>query len=271
MTTSPGWQAPTVVSDSPGWTEPPGVLAITIGDLLIRTGMRLCPDMGSRWVLRSGGLAGWRTTTTDRTATQRRPAAGGLIVGRPDAEARQLVVSAMLLGATAQDVSRSLDRLAVLRRTTLTVAEHDRQLVREADVRITQVQETATTPTITDLTISMVADDPLRYSSAWIPITNGTQLLANAGDQTAWPIVELVGPHSPLTVQHPGGTLQLSALAVGVRRIIDCRTGALFNTAGVRVAGASGAWPLVPAGGGSWVISGLGAGSARVKRSEAWS
>jgi hypothetical protein len=193
-------------------------------------------------------------------------------VGPPDVEARQLAVSAVLLGASAVDVEDALDALSRLRRTLLQVAPLDSPL-RESDVRITSVLETPASPEITNVTITIVADDPLRYSAQWQTIANGSNTVINRGGATAWPVIELVGPHPGATIAHPGGVWVMPALAAGVVRTIDCRGGAVRNSAGGRLwsqLASTGPWPRVPPGGTVWTVSGLGAGTARAKRLEAW-
>ena len=271
-----GWvELPVPQTSSPGWQEPEPAqdFDVRLGDIRIRSGGRP-PRSGWRAFLRWAGLTGWLGSAQDATQTVTHPSGDGLVPGSPRLEARQITVSMAIIGANERACRDGLDVLARVRRTTLVVAERDRGLVREADVRVTTMQETRIGLDAWAVTLSLIADDPVRHSGEWVALGNGPITLANRGDLTAWPLVELVGPHGTITITHPGGVRTVWSMGVGVRRTLDCRTGALFDGDGNRVnilQAGEGAWPRVPAGGGQWTVAGLGAGSARMRRSEAWS
>ena len=272
---SPGYAPrPFIAPSSPGWFETPDPdLVVKLGpdEFSTRSGI---PETGWRVGLRRGGLKGWRTYARDNTAVTAHPSGEGQVPGIRTTDARAITIAAVITAATGSGVDDALDELCRRRRVTLTVNDLRRGYSREADVRVIQIQETPIGDGICDITISVVADDSMRFSSERYTLTNGANMMVNRGPATSWPRIDLVGPHGPITIQHSGGILAHPALPSGARRRIDCRNGvALDMPAGARLwgpAAPTGPWPRVAPGGGTWTISGLGAGSASVTRTEAW-
>ena len=233
---------------------------------------RPAPVVGG-WVVGLTGLEGWDEPATDESSTSDHPSGDGLVAGLPRLGARRISLSCTLYASSIHglgSLADAMDAMSVQRRTVFRVAEGLRGVSREVDVRLVQAQMTRRSPTVGVLTLSLAADDPVRWSSEVLPLTNGTLRLRNRGSVTAWPLIDLVGPHSALTITHPGGTFTLPAISSGQSRLVDCRSGAVY-AGGVRVSGGSGSWPRVPAGSGSWTIDDLKSESALLRRGEAWS
>lgn len=229
------------------------------------------------WILILKNLAGWDERADDNTTTTAHWSGAGQTASAPGTKARQLTLQAVIRGTSDRGPGSpraAADAVARVAKATLTVAEHARAITRQADVRVAQMVTSRTNPWSYLLTLSLVADDPLRYSAESRPLANGANLLPNRGDAAAFPRLALVGPHGGLSIVHPGGTWTLPALGSGVTRQVDFRERHAFDAAGARVFGAgagSGPVPRVLPGGSTWTITGLGAGSAILSRAEAWS
>lgn len=196
----------------------------------------------------------------------------GAFVVAQQVNARTVEMRGLLKTRTPQRLWEMRDQFASLKRNTLTVDEQDLGYSRLATVRIVDrdVELVPGAPLIAQYTLTLVADDPLRYGSATRSLSNGTNAIPNAGDEDASPTLTLTGPHSAVTIVHPGGTYTFAALSSGTR-VLDFRNGDVWN-ASTRVFGVeSGPRPVVRSGGSSWTVSGLGAGSATLARYEAWS
>ena len=271
---SPGWfPAPLGATSTPGWVQPADDLTVRLGTLSFATSHATPPPSPGSWLLSLHAIGGWEDAADDETPTTPHASGDGLVAGARRLGRRSVILTGLLIGtakAGPGSPAEAADALARQARATLYVAE-DLGLAREADVRLAQKQITRIPGAahLARFTLTLTADDPLRYGSSTRALTNGANALMNRGDMTAWPLIELTGPHNALTITHPGGTFTFPALASG-SRTIDCRNGAVWNGS-TRVTGASGGWPKVPAGGGSWTVSGLGAGTATLRRFEAWS
>lgn len=275
MTTSPGWTPATpFITNSPGWndtTKDP--IDVRLGGIRLRTDYSVRQDHG--WEASLDTISGWWDSVDDMTTVLDHPSGDGFVAGTTRLD-RRLITLTGVIESTKDfgpgSVQAAADTLRRMKRATLVVDETRRGLAREVDCRIRVAIGGGPAPWLASYVVSAVADDPLLYNAGTRPLTSG--VLANRGDMTAWPIVELVGPHSALAITHPGGTWTLPALGSGVQRTVDCRNGRVFDADGVRVFGVgagSGPWPRVPAGGGEWTVSGLGSGAARLRRWEAWS
>lgn len=223
-----------------------------------------------------GGLDGWTARTQDGSEVAGHWSGQGQTVGAARSEARQITIRCLLLGSAVRglgSVSDGIEALSRLSRTTLVVAESSLGLVRCADVRVVEIQPPSRLGGLSaNVTLSLTADDPLRYSAESRPLTNGTVLLPNRGDATAFGRLTLTAPHGAISIVHPGGTWTFPALASG-SRLVDFRELRVWNAAtGARVFGeGAGPVPRVLPGGSSWTVSGLGAGTAVLSRAEAWS
>jgi hypothetical protein len=224
------------------------------------------PNAGE-WLLNLRDIAGWRVRADDSTDTSDHWSGQGQVAGPPKTPGRQISIETELCG----DLEAGLDAVSRLASATLVVAEEDRALARLADVRQIQLMETRITPTFSVVTLSLVADDPLRYSAESRHLSNGSLLLPNRGDQWAAPRLFLAGPHDAISIGHHTGTWTFPALASGQSRLIDCRERIVWNGTGRVFGASSGPWPRVQPGGATWVVSGLGAGKAILSRAEAWS
>ncbi len=245
---------------------------VTLGGIQIRASRAHVPAAGE-WALYLVRLDGWRVRGNDNTDTSPAWSGQGQVAGQESREARAITIACDLVG-TADDGPGSplegLDAVSRLGRTTLTVSEDGRGLVRTCGVRLVEVQESRIGTQFSQLTLSLVADDPLRYSSQTRALTNGTALLPNRGDTSAFPRLALTGPHGAISITHPGGTWTFPALASG-SRLVDFRELQVWD-GNSRVFGeGAGPAPRVLPGGSSWTVAGLGAGSAVLSRAEAWS
>lgn len=197
------------------------------------------------------------------------------MVGAGKDQERQVSIESLVVATEASgpgSVWAALTAFGRFSKTTFIVADDGEALVRTADVRMVDMDESILTDRLALLTISLVADDPLRYSAESRPLTNGTILLPNRGDATAFGRLTLTAPHGAISIVHPGGTWTFPALASG-SRLVDFRELRVWNAAtGARVFGeGAGPVPRVLPGGSSWTVSGLGAGTAVLSRAEAWS
>jgi len=222
------------------------------------------------WLLTLRSITGWRSPASDGTEASPHWSGRGNVASSDREEGRQVVIEGLLLADSAQMLNEGLDVLGRLKRAPLVVAEGSRALVRTADVRMTQMQETKLTPTIAQVTLNLAADDPIRYSAESRTLTNGANLLPNRGDATAFGRLTLTAPHGAISITHPGGVWTFPALATG-SRLIDFRELEVWN-GNARVFGAAaGPAPRVLPGGSSWTVAGLSTGSAILTRAEAWS
>ena len=245
-------------------------LSVSLGGLEFRPLYALPP--AGQWYAEVADLTGWWEPARDGTDTTPHWSGQGQITGVPQLEARQLTLEGSLIGSTVEGIGsahQALEQFRRLRRTTLRVAELD--VVREADVRIVQLQASRVGPWEVAVTVSMVADDPLLYSSESRYITgNGLLKLANRGNTWAAGRLALVGPHNPITISHFDGVWSFPVLGAGAARLIDFREQVVWNGNARQFGVGAGPWPRVGPGGATWVIAGLGSGSAILSRTEAW-
>ena len=239
-------------------------------------GLRLATDLadveaGAAARIVASDLVGWDDDVPDETTSDGHPSGDGTVSGPLERGARRLVIPGYVFGDSIAAAHRAKAQLRRARSGRLVVEDRALGLTLEASVRRVGLVWDRVTDHAHEFTLSLKADDPLRYSTATLPMANGALTLPNRGDEAASPLLELSGPHGAITVVHPGGTWRLTAVAAGVTRVHDVRNGDVWQ-GGVRVFGTeSGAAPSVAAGGSAWTVSGLGSGSARVRRFEAFS
>lgn len=258
---------PEWMSDDAGllssWGQDVGPTEVRFGDVTLRAQSE---RPGSIAV---ASIEGWYDAARDATPTSPHPSGDGQVLGAPRFGARVIQIGGHVSGSRAE-VQRAKDSLARQRQGVLVIAERSYGVSREAQARRTGLSFERVAPTFERFTLTLLAPDPLRHSTATVPLSNGPVPLANRGDAAAWPTIELTGPHGALSLTHPGGTFYFPALSAGQSRVIDCRDGVVW-AGQVRVHGVgSGAWPRVPEGGASWTVTGIGSGGARVRRFEAW-
>ncbi len=231
------------------------------------------PSAGS-WCIALRTINGWKSRAQDGTDASEHWSGQGQSAGAPKVEARQVSLECAVIGSSDRgggSPEAGLDALSRLSRTTLTVAEDARGLVRCADVRLVQPQDSRISPTVAFVTLSLTADDPLRYSAESRSLANGTMLLPNRGDAAAFGRLFLMGPHSAITIAHPGGTWTFPALGSGESRLVDWRELRVWQGVYRTFGEGSGPAPRVLPGGSQWTVSGLGSGIAVLSRAEAWS
>jgi len=249
--------------------------SLSLGGIQILTAPDATFSTPWRFLLAPAGLTGWRTRAQDATDVSPHWSGAGSVAGSTSIEGRQLIIEGYVQGKLPGSVEEGLDAIARLSKTTLTVGEDVRALVRVSDVRVTQMQESRLSATLAKVTLNLTADDPLRYSAESRLLVNGTTWLPNRGDAWAAPRLALAGTHGALTISHHAGTWAFPALASGDSRLIDFREGRTWDDSGARVFGAgAGTGPVPKVGPGAptwWTVSGLGAGTAILTRCEAWS
>ena len=179
-------------------------------------------------------------------------------------------------------LEEGLDQLARLHRGLLKISELKRGIYREADAHVTDVQISREKDWLAKVTISLQADDPLRYGVSEMPLSPHTILL-NPGDARCWPVLELTGSIEDIRIVHPGGTFTHASLAANQTVVVDGSKGAVFNKrTGQRTWDWSGPFPRVDPGGAEWDTTGFPAlGSSEtgievlsgtsVRRFQAWS
>ena len=268
-----GWDPHSGSNGGPGFVAPVGEprLHVTLGD------MPMTPDADYRGVPQAGviwrvvSIDGWREPAESDTSTVRGPGGEGVLVLSPRVGPRSIIIDSNVISAPSEPwrVQQMIERLSRQREVALHVNEAQAGFHRELDVRLLSVRTSWRTPFWATVTLSLQADDPLRYGTAVQDLQNGRNVLLNPGDAMAYPIIDLRGPHSVVTVTHDGGTYSFPALASGQRRTIDCRHGDVW-AGDARVFVGSGPWPRVGVGGAEWTITGLGSGTASVRRFQAW-
>ena len=268
-----GWDTHSGSNGGPGFVAPVGEprLHVTLGD------MPMTPDADYRGVPQAGviwrvvSIDGWREPAESDTSTVRGPGGEGVLALSPRVGPRSIIIDSNVISAPSEPwrVQQMIERLSRQREVALHVNEAQAGFHRELDVRLLSVRTSWRTPFWATVTLSLQADDPLRYGSGVQDLKNGRNVLINPGDAVAYPIIELRGPHSALSITHDGGTYSFPALSSGQRRTIDCRHGDVWN-GDSRVFVGSGPWPRVGVGGAEWTITGLGSGAASVRRFQAW-
>lgn len=273
MTSTPGWAPPAFGMRGPsGWVDDSRSdfnVTATFGGLTLSSRH----DPLHLYAYRLQGVEGWEDYAPDDTRTMRHQSGDGDVALLRRMGARSIELFGYILAVEQPQpmlavASRALRRV---RAGVLTVDEHDLGQRLEVDARVVN------TPTIRRLSpgfarfsIFLVADDPLRYSTDTLTLRNGSVAVRNLGDATLSPVLDLVGPHGAITITHPGGTYTFAALAAGQRRTLDWRNGDVWN-GNVRVFSVEGGRrPAVLAGGSTWTVSGLGTGTATLRRFEAW-
>ena len=225
------------------------------------------------WVCILRSLSGWDDRSQDATDPSPHPSGIGQVAGATATAARQISIEAEVRGMSGQGAASpraGLDAIARIARAPFIVSEDARAIVRLADVRVTQAVSSRIWRCAYQLTLTLTADDPLRYSAESRALTNGTVLLPNRGDATAFGRLALTAPHGAISITHPGGVWTFPALTTG-SRLVDFRELRVWN-GNARVFGeGAGPAPRVLPGGSSWTVSGLGAGAAVLSRAEAWS
>lgn len=272
-TTSPGWNPPPrAVSDSPGWQRPVSdkFVRVLLGSVELHT-TRIEPDVGE-WLLSMAEWSGWEEPAPLDTEEVAHPSGDGQIPGVQRLGPRPITLSGLVKASSDYghgSLTEALSGLSRIRRATFRVVERE-GLTREADVRVSRLQSTRRGLRVAPYTLSLVADDPLRYSGETVS-RNGQVLLSNRGDEVAWPLIRVLGG-STVTIVSATGTFRVT-IPSSVIHTINCREGIIWNSAGwvVDAATTTGPWPRVPPGGDMWTISGVPAGQVTISRHEAWS
>lgn len=245
---------------------------IRLDDFEVETRYVKPPQHGVLWI--ADDLEGWWEPADDATATVAAPSGDGVLLLSPRFGARTIVLSTWVQAAPGEYylIDELLDKVSRLRNSVLTVDEPHAGLSREADVRLLGVRTSRRDAARADVTLTLQADDPLRYGAGSQALKSGRNVLLNPGDAVAFPVLELKGPTTAFTITHDGGVFSYPDLTSGQTRIIDCRNGeASVKASGARRWNMSGAWPRVDVGGAEWTISGLGSGATlTARRFQAW-
>ena len=253
---------------TPGVAVPPEVTRMSFGDLSFATSNHAVARAGAS-AIACTTLEGWFEPARDLTSSTPHGSGDGLVSGARRESGRIITIGGFVRGTTPGAVGDAKD--ALLRAAgTFVVEELDRGLARECTARRTALTWQRVAPTLERFTLTLVADDPLRYASGSRVLTNGAQQLFNRGDRTAWPVLEVPGLHGSIDIIHPTGTWTLLDTPAGVTRLVDLRNGDVWQN-GVRAFQADlGPAPIVLPGGSQWIVSGVD-GRAIVRRFEAWS
>lgn len=266
-----GW--PAAGTSVPDWLNAVDdrTIGVVYGALRFRTDRSLSDD---GYVLTLARLSGWWEPAPDATDTTMHGSGDGTVPGMLRYGARTIELRGLIRGRDQGQVLEAKGRIARARRGEIVVNERGLGFSRTASVRRIDVTYTDHSPTISSYTLTLLADDPLRYSTLTYNLQAGAQQIMNRGDETAWPILDVAGPHEPIDIIHPTGTWTLLTTPPGVTRTVDLRDGDVWQ-GGVRLFQADmGPAPIVRAGGSQWIVSGLwGPGQLRavVRRFEAWS
>lgn len=274
MSLSPGWNLPGFpLTVAPGWVSgaaDSAPVVVTWGDQVLRTEIPSSPETEYVALIEPYQLKGWWDSAPDDTSDMQHWTGDGSVHGLLRRRGRTIEVRGVVSAVDNRRLLEAKRAFARQRVAKFVVAETG--LVSEADVRLVTLQWSDINLSHSRFSLTLLASDPLRYSGSQV-LTNGSNVLVNRGDSDAFPVVSVRGPHDGYTIEHPGGTFHYPATGTATR-IVDCRNGDVWRLAtGERVfpSGLSGPWPVVPAGGATWVVSGLGSGPNSVKRFEAWS
>lgn len=271
-----GWDPHSGSNGGPGFAAPVGEprLHVTLGDI------PMTPDADYRGVPQSGviwrvvSIDGWREPAESDTSTVRGPGGEGVLALSPRVGPRSIIIDSNVISAPSEPwrVQQMIERLSRQREVALHVNEAQAGFHRELDVRLLSVRTSWRTPFWATVTLSLQADDPLRYGTSVADLRNGRNVLINPGDATAFPIIEVRGPTNNLKIVHDAGTFTYADLTSSETRLIDCRQGEVFvKSSGARRYQWEGPFPQVGVGGAEWTVSGLSSGAtAKVRRFEAW-
>jgi len=227
---------------------------VTVADLTLHDGPFVPYDGdGYKWILTR--LGGWFDSPSPRADPLERPGADGDYDGNPTQDSRLVIVEGTVTAPDRVALQVAMDRVnAVLtgatRYGTLTVDEVARGMSRQAVVRLGgQTVVARTGPTTADLSFSLFAPDPRRYSSelhsvtvgrympgggfsfpASFPIpfgtngSDGTVTVTNAGTASTWPVLRFSGPSTnPYAKRVGDGTIAAGlTLVSGQELVVDC-------------------------------------------------
>ena len=265
-----GWMNHVQVPGFRGWQ-----MAAQYRDLDVSIGGVTFSTTGQEWAITQDSLivmqslTGWWDSVRVSTSTFDHSSGDGVVAGMQELEARTVTVSGFVAARTPAALMEARDTVSRAS-GVMTIDERARMLSREATVRKVGLTWQRRTALLEFFTLTLQADDPLLYGSGVRDLSNGANVLVNRGDRTAWPVLEVSGTGA-LTIAHAGGSYSLTATPSNQTRVVDLRNGDVWN-GNVRMFGVeSGPAPRVAPGGGSWTVSGIGSGSARVRRFEAWS
>lgn len=225
------------------------------------------------WVFHIESLSGWWDAAPDKTETIDHWSGDGVVSLLRRTGARLIEVKGHIK-AEQKPAPMMLHAMEALKRHSrsgvLTVDEHLAGRKLEADVSRVDLVYGTFAPWQTPFTLILRADDPLQYSPGSMTLRNGRVDIPNRGDAVFSPVLDLVGPHGAISIVHPGGTYTFKALAANQRRTLDFRNGDVWKD-NVRTFGEEGGRrPAILAGGSPWTVAGLGAGTATLRRYEAW-
>lgn len=273
MSPAPGWyRPPRAFSSQPGWAklDTAQLTSVSLGSITLRTTARQMLEAGALGATGVRSIFGWKGPARDRTESLPHWSGDGVVSLLQKYGARSISLSGAIQGDTAAAAVAAEDALDRFRAGVLRITEAGTIGAREADIRVLNLDLDRRSPEYIEWKLDVVADDPYRYSSSVMQLVNGTVSVPNRGNAVLSPVLELVGPHAALTIVHPGGTYTFPALAAGQTRLLDWRNGDVWN-GNSRVFGAEGGRrPAVLAGGSQWTVTGLGAGTATLRRYEAW-
>lgn len=242
---------------------------VTFAGLTFETAGFAATSAGGRLGLT--GLSGWwDSPPPDVASSFAHPSGDGLLSEGPRMGARTIEVAGVVRADDPDVMLATLDLLMRARYGTFKVSERTAGPTRLATVRRVDLKVQYVSANYRTFNLFLRADDPLRYGATSRTIWNGGPTISNDGDQTAYPVLTLEGPHDAIEIEHPGGTYRFAAVPSGQTRVLDFRNGDVWNGQ-ARVFGAeSGPRPEVRPGGSQWHVSGLGAGTALLERYEAW-
>lgn len=243
--------------------------SVTFGDVPFST-TRTFPTADAAAVI-VASLSGWWDGAASGTAATPHGTGDGSIPGLRRLAPRTIELRGLIEARTAMQMLAAKAAFTRSREGRFIVDEPSLATRREADVRRLDLELTDRSPLVCQYRMTLLADDPLRYSSEVTTLRNGSIFLPNRGDKVAVPVIEVQGPHPLIGIIAPRGTWTLAPTPAGVNRVVDLRNGDIWQ-GGKRVFRLEqGQAPVVNPGGVGWGISGLGAGAAIVRRYEAWS
>lgn len=278
----PGWAPPrgSWSTHLPGWQAPPPPppreirpIVLEMGDFRAATDSRLGTP-GSVVLRRVSGV--W-DGAPDITLTARHPGGAGTVRFRERTGPRRIEASGLVEGDLTADgtgpLMAKIEQLkAATRSGVLAIEEHDRDMLREVDVRRIDFTADPISNAIATFSILFEAEDPLLYGSEsqYLP-QNVVTNVQNFGDAPrCYPILEWSG-----ATTRPGVNFGRIEWRLDVQTgpndhmLVDCRNGAVFKNGSRIFPDWTGPWPYIY-GNDTFPFTTFGA-PMTIRRKSAWS
>ncbi|WRS30606.1 endonuclease/exonuclease/phosphatase family protein [Actinomycetaceae bacterium MB13-C1-2] len=157
------------------------LVSLTWGGLI---GQTYAPLVTDGWIWGVQKISGWWSPSPNSTREVDAPSGDGKLALDPRLGVRPVTIEGFVQVEDRQAVGileQALDALAAVRSGVLVVRELKRGVSREADCRLMDMQVTKVSDRLAKVTLSLQADDPLRYSSVAISSAESVEGLEARG------------------------------------------------------------------------------------------